>query len=129
MVAVASIDRFDPMLPVRDGAPKGHHPKDFLPEARSVISIAQPVLNPVIDAPARLVDRELEMIPDVPVVDPDLCNGCRNCLKPAHCIAIDMPEDLPVIDPEKCIGCSACVAVCPSGALSFKTYAGGPTRS
>src|SRR5512136_532452 len=64
LVGVASIDRFDPLPPVHDGAPKGHHPKDFLPEARSVISIAQPVLNPVIDAPAHLVDRELEMIPD-----------------------------------------------------------------
>ena len=33
LVGVASIDRFD-------GAPKGHHPTDLLPGARSVVVIA-----------------------------------------------------------------------------------------
>ena len=65
LVGVANIERFDPMPPIYDATPKGHHPKDFLPEARSVISIAQPILNPAMDAPAFLVDRELEMIPDI----------------------------------------------------------------
>jgi len=64
LVGVAPVERFDPVPPVHDAAPKGHHPKDFLPEARSVISIAQPILNPVMNAPAFLVDRELEMVPD-----------------------------------------------------------------
>jgi epoxyqueuosine reductase QueG len=63
LVGVASIDRFDPMPPLHDAVPKGHHPKDFLPEARSVISIAQPILNPVMDGPAVLATREMEMIP------------------------------------------------------------------
>lgn len=63
LVGVASIDRFDPQPPFYDAAPKGHHPRDFLPEARSVISIAQPVLNPVIDAPAILATQDLPMIP------------------------------------------------------------------
>ena len=63
LVGVASIDRFDPMPPLYDAVPKGHHPKNFLPEARSVISITQPVLNPVIDTPAVLANREMEMIP------------------------------------------------------------------
>ncbi|MDH7568542.1 MAG: hypothetical protein QHJ73_03005, partial [Armatimonadota bacterium] len=64
LVGVASIDRFDPMPPLYDGVPRGHHPRDFLPEARSVISIAIPILNPVMEAPAFLVDRETEMIPN-----------------------------------------------------------------
>ena len=64
LVGVAPVDRFDPMPPVHDSAPRGHHPRDFLPEARSVISVAQPILNPVMDAPAALVDSEMEMIPD-----------------------------------------------------------------
>jgi hypothetical protein len=64
LVGVASVDRFDPMPPLYDAVPKGHHPKDFLPEARSVISIAMPVLNPVMDAPAILAEGEMEMIPD-----------------------------------------------------------------
>jgi hypothetical protein len=32
------------------------YPRDFVPNAKSVISIAQPILNPVINAPAALVD-------------------------------------------------------------------------
>lgn len=64
LVGVASIDRFDPLPPLYDAAPAGHHPRDFLPEARAVISIAQPILGPVMNAPAALADRELEMIPE-----------------------------------------------------------------
>ncbi len=63
LVGVAPVERFDPMPPVHDAAPEGHHPKDFLPEARSVISVAQPILNPVMDAPATLVDKEMAMVP------------------------------------------------------------------
>jgi epoxyqueuosine reductase QueG len=63
LVGVAPIERWEPMAPLYDKAPRGHHPKDFLPEARSVISIAQPVLNPVMDATANLAVRDLEMIP------------------------------------------------------------------
>lgn len=64
LVGVASVDRFDPMPPLHDAVPKGHHPRDFVPEAKSVISIAMPVLNPVMDAPAILAEGEMEMIPD-----------------------------------------------------------------
>ena len=64
LVGVAPVERFDPMPPLFDAAPKGQHPRDFLPEARSVISIAQPILNPVMDAPAVLADGELEMVPE-----------------------------------------------------------------
>ena len=64
LVGVAPVERFDPMPPVRDAAPKGAHPRDFLPETKSVISIAMPIVNAVLDAPAVLADREMEMIPD-----------------------------------------------------------------
>lgn len=64
LVGVASIDRFEPMPPLYDAAPRGHHPRAFLPDARSVISIAQPILNPVLDAPAVLADTEMEMVPE-----------------------------------------------------------------
>ena len=63
LVGVAPVARFEPMPPLHDGAPRGHHPRDFLPEARSVISIAVPVRPAVLDAPAILAERELEMIP------------------------------------------------------------------
>lgn len=63
LVGVAPVERFDPMPPLYDAPPSGHHPHDFLPEARSVISIAQPILNPVMDAPASLADKDMDMIP------------------------------------------------------------------
>lgn len=63
LVGVASIDRFEPMPPYYDRAPRGQHPKDFLPNAKSVISIAQPILNAAIDATATLRDVDMEMMP------------------------------------------------------------------
>jgi epoxyqueuosine reductase QueG len=63
LVGVASIDRFDPQPPYFDSAPPGHHPRNFVPDARSVISIAMPILNPVVDAPAALMDREVGLVP------------------------------------------------------------------
>jgi len=63
LVGVAPVERFDPMPPVWDAAPKGQHPRDFIPDARSVISFAMPILSPVLDAPAVLAETDLEMIP------------------------------------------------------------------
>lgn len=64
LVGVANVERFDPMPPYGDAAPQGHHPADFLPGTCSVVSVAQPVLDGVVDAPARLNERPMEMIPD-----------------------------------------------------------------
>ena len=72
--------------------------------------------------------KDLEMIPEVPVVDEMVCNGCRECLKPGHCTSIDFSTGFPVVDPETCIGCAACVSVCPTGALQFPSYAARPRR-
>jgi epoxyqueuosine reductase QueG len=63
LVGVAPVERFDPLPPLYDRVPEGHHPCDFLPTAKSVISIAQPILNPVLDAPARLAERSLPTVP------------------------------------------------------------------
>ena len=63
LVGVAPVERFEPVPPLGDAAPKGHHPKDFLPETKSVISIAQPILNAVLEAPAVLAEQDMEMIP------------------------------------------------------------------
>jgi dihydropyrimidine dehydrogenase (NAD+) subunit PreA len=65
---------------------------------------------------------DLEMIADVPVVDPDRCNGCELCLRPGHCYAIHMEANLPVIDRDKCLGCGVCVSICPRKALYFPVY-------
>lgn len=71
---------------------------------------------------------DLEMIPEVPALDANLCDNCGACARPAHCDALDLVDGMPEIDPEKCIGCAACVAVCPTGALSFSVYGAGPSR-
>jgi epoxyqueuosine reductase QueG len=63
LVGVGSADRFDPMPPMFDTAPKGMHPKDFIPEAQAVVSFAMPVMDPVVDAPARLAEDDSDMIP------------------------------------------------------------------
>lgn len=63
LVGVAPIERFDPIPPLFDRAPRGHDPRDFISNARSVISIAQPILDAVMEAPAALVDKDVEMVP------------------------------------------------------------------
>jgi len=64
LVGVANVERFSPTPPSGDAAPRGHHPRDFLPGARSVISIAMPIMDGVLDAPARLQENPTEMIPE-----------------------------------------------------------------
>ena len=63
LVGIASVERFDPMPPVADAAPRGQHPRDFIPDARSVVSFAMPILPAVLDAPAVLAESEHEAVP------------------------------------------------------------------
>lgn len=63
LVGVGPVERWDPQPPYHDRTPRGHDPRDCVPGARSVISIAMPIMNPVQDAPAVLMERELENVP------------------------------------------------------------------
>ena len=63
LVGIAPIERFDPMPPYFDEVPPGHGPRDFVPDAQSVISFAMPILGPVMDAAAALMDREVALVP------------------------------------------------------------------
>ena len=63
LVGVAPIERFDRLPPFFDRPPAGHGPRDYLPSASSVVSIAMPVLSGESDRPAVMVDSEVEMIP------------------------------------------------------------------
>ncbi len=63
LVGVANIERFDPMPPYYDKAPAGHDPRDMVPGALSVISIAMPIMNAVQDTPAVLMEKDLAMVP------------------------------------------------------------------
>jgi len=48
LVGIAPIERFDPMPPLYDRPPKGHDPRDFMPDAKAVISFGMPILDSVL---------------------------------------------------------------------------------
>ncbi len=54
----------------------------------------------------------------VPVVDPERCDGCRECSRFCAYHAIAVPGGKPLIFPELCHGCGGCILVCPRGALT-----------
>jgi MinD superfamily P-loop ATPase len=55
---------------------------------------------------------------EVPVANPDLCDGCGACADFCAFKAIAVFSDFPVVFPEMCHGCGGCLAVCPRGALT-----------
>lgn len=63
LVGIAPIERFDPMPPFYDRAPKGHDPRDFLPGAKAVISFAMPILDSVLYGTAASARKGSEMLP------------------------------------------------------------------
>ncbi|MCP4757588.1 MAG: 4Fe-4S dicluster domain-containing protein [Proteobacteria bacterium] len=51
-------------------------------------------------------------------IDPEICNGCRLCLKPCPTQAIaGEKKEVHTIDPEKCIQCGACFESCKFDAV------------
>ena len=62
LIGVAPIERFDPIPPFNDQPPEYEHPKFFVPDAKSVICFAMPIMNPVVDAPARAADIDTEFV-------------------------------------------------------------------
>jgi ferredoxin len=60
------------------------------------------------------------------VDDPDLCNGCEDCVERCPFDAIEMAAtgnghgEGAQVSSEKCFGCGVCVVGCPSGSLKMK---------
>ena len=52
LVGISDVERFD-------GAPRGHHPRDFLPEAKSVATFGVALLHRVLNWEGHLADSEL----------------------------------------------------------------------
>lgn len=70
-----------------------------------------------------LTPSEINVIDAVARVEPEKCNGCGLCAKPAHCglerRAIKLVNGKAVIDEAQCIGCETCASICPAGAITM----------
>jgi ferredoxin len=64
-------------------------------------------------------------------VAPDLCTGCRDCMRSCQFGAISYSAALEktVIDLRRCYGCGICRAACPSGAIELKDRAAVPAAA
>jgi MinD superfamily P-loop ATPase len=61
------------------------------------------------------------MAVEMPVVDPEKCNGCGLCVSVCYCNALIMIDNVvTVIETEECGWCTACEAVCPNAAISCR---------
>ena len=55
-----------------------------------------------------------------PVVDPNKCEGCEECVDICPMEVFEMQDEKSVVvNPEDCEGCESCVEVCESGAITL----------
>jgi ferredoxin len=61
-------------------------------------------------------------------VDPDLCTGCRSCMRVCQfgAIAYRAADKKAFVDQTACYGCGICRSVCPNDAISLKPRAEVP---
>jgi len=68
-----------------------------------------------------LTHSEINVHDAVARVDPQKCDGCGLCVKPAQCgrdrRAISLIDKKAVVDEPQCIGCETCVSICPVHAI------------
>lgn len=48
----------------------------------------------------------------IPLIKPELCQGCLLCLNSCPGKAISLTKKIPVIDHASCIGCGQCFSFC-----------------
>jgi len=55
---------------------------------------------------------------EMPLIEPEKCNGCGLCISVCTCNALVLVENVvTVIETEECGWCLECEAVCPTGAI------------
>jgi len=64
-------------------------------------------------------------------VRPDLCEGCRQCMRVCQfgAIGYSAAQGKIFIDPRRCYGCGICRAVCPRGAIELKDRVSVPAAA
>ena len=53
-------------------------------------------------------------------VDPELCNGCSECIERCQLDALTMVDSVATVDLDRCIGCGNCVVICDSDAIQLQ---------
>lgn len=70
-----------------------------------------------------------DVMPRLPVVDPDKCVGCKLCMKICPPQAIDVKTSIQgdsrttvdfKLSEERCVSCGLCMEACPQKALVFE---------
>jgi heterodisulfide reductase subunit A len=66
-------------------------------------------------------------------VNPELCDGCGECVAACPYAAIEMEEDqgkkVASVNRAGCKGCGGCVPVCPRDAIDLKGYTDAQIKS
>jgi len=56
---------------------------------------------------------------DLPIIDPDKCQGCGLCVSVCACGALMIVENIvQAVEVDECRWCTLCELVCPYGAIS-----------
>lgn len=64
-------------------------------------------------------------------VDPDLCNGCRSCMRVCQFGAISYSgaREKAAVDPRMCYGCGICRSACVKGAVTLRDRSAVPAAA
>jgi len=77
-----------------------------------------------------LSQEEMDIDPQIAIVDVDLCSGCKVCISICPYNAIESVEEEidgkivthAQVNEALCMGCGSCVSACTSGALQHKGF-------
>jgi len=61
----------------------------------------------------------MKAVAEMPVIDPQKCDGCGLCVGVCHLNALAIVNDIiTIIETVECDWCTDCELVCPTGAIS-----------